>query len=53
VQSAEPGDVQALAAANGEGMAVGGLQREELDAIMEQFGRPERTVELGILRGMM
>jgi hypothetical protein len=53
VESAEPGDVQALAAAYGEGMAVGGLQREDLDGIMEQFGSPELQVELGILRGMI
>ena len=53
VQSAEPEEQPALAAAYGEGMAVGGLKLEGLDEWVAQYPTPGKRVEIGIVRGMI
>jgi len=53
VQGADPDVQAALAAAHGEGLAVGGQTLAELNDLAEQFPTPDKRVELGILRGMI
>jgi hypothetical protein len=42
----------ALAAAYGEGLAIGGTKLATLEELAGQYPTPEKTVEIGILRGM-
>lgn len=53
VQGAEPEEQPVLAAAYGEGMAVGGLKLEGLEEWATRYPTPNKVVELGILRGMI
>lgn len=53
VQAAEPEDQPVLAAAYGEGMAVGGLKLPELNEWAANYVTPEQRIETGILRGMI
>ena len=53
VQGSEPEDQPILAAAYGEGMAVGGLNQAELNEWAARFPTPGKRVELGIFRGMI
>lgn len=53
VQSAETQDRPVLAAAFGEGMAVGGLELTALNEWAAKYPTPDRRVEAGILRGMV
>ena len=53
VQGAEPQDQPVLAAAYGEGMAVGGLKLDDLNEWASRYPTPEKRVQLGILRGMI
>jgi hypothetical protein len=53
VQSAEPQDRPVLAAAYGEGMAVGGLELTALNEWAAKYATPDKRVEVGILRGMI
>jgi hypothetical protein len=53
VQGAEPGEQPFLAAAYGEGMAVGGLKLDDLNDWSNLYPTPEKRVELGIFRGMV
>ncbi len=53
IQSAEPGEEPTLAGAYAQGLAVGGMKLEDLEALPGRFESPGREVELGILRGMI
>jgi len=53
VQGAEPADQPVLAAAYGEGMAVGGLKLPELNEWASNYATPGKLVEIGILKGMI
>lgn len=52
VQAAEPGEVEAIASAYGEGLAIGGLKSDELEEIILQFPSTDGAVARAILRGM-
>jgi hypothetical protein len=53
VEGADPAQQPALAAAYGEGLAVGGAKLTVLEELAGQYPTPEKTVEIGILRGMV
>ncbi|HEX2852224.1 MAG TPA: hypothetical protein VHO24_03220 [Opitutaceae bacterium] len=53
VQSAEVDERPILAAAYGEGMAVGGLDLKELEEWTARYATPDKRVETAILRGMV
>jgi hypothetical protein len=53
LEGADPSQQPALAAAYGEGLAVGGSKLATLQELVDKYPTPEKTVEIGILRGMV
>jgi len=53
LEGADPSQQPALAAAYGEGLAVGGAKPATLADLVSQYPTPEKTVEIGIFKGMV
>jgi hypothetical protein len=53
LEGADAPQQPALAAAYGEGLAVGGSKLSALNELADQYPTPGKTVEIGILRGMV
>jgi hypothetical protein len=53
LEGADASQQPALAAAFGEGLAVGGTKLATLEELVGQYPTPEKTVETGILLGMI